>query len=165
MAVKPVLALPEKVLQQVSVPLAAFDSAKGLAEDLVDTMYASPGCVGLAAPQIGVSVRAFCIDVTGHKKAKTCHGLVVLFDPKITSTSGNAVAREGCMSVPHLTGDVPRAESLVITGMSADGEEITFETDAFEARAVQHEVDHLDGLLFLDRVQSAGGIFPRKVYR
>jgi len=69
------------------------------------------------------------------------------------------------MSVPDLTGDVGRAERLTVKGLSPDGEEVAYQVDAFEARAVQHEVDHLDGLLFLDRVQSAAGLFARKVYR
>ena len=166
MAVRPVLRLPERVLKQRAPAVGRIDDAcRALAVDLVDTMRASPACVGLAAPQIGVSVRAFAIDVTGHRKARSCHGEVVLFDPEIVVSSDPVHGREGCMSVPDLTGDVPRATLVVVRGLTVDGGERVLRTDAFEARAVQHEVDHLDGLLFLDRVSSADAVFRRTVYR
>jgi peptide deformylase len=166
MPVRPVLRLPEPVLKRVAEPVERIDdAARALADDLIDTMRASPACVGIAAPQIGVSLRAFVVDVTGHKKAQTCHGEFVLFNPEVLLAHGPLVAREGCMSVPDLTGDVPRATKLVVRGLSADGTERVMQVDAFEARAVQHEIDHLDGLLFLDRVTSADGVFRRKVYR
>jgi peptide deformylase len=136
-----------------------------LAEDLVDTMRASPACVGLAAPQIGVSVRAFVVDVTGHPKARSCHGEFVMFDPRLISVEGAAKAREGCMSVPDLTGDVVRPTSVVVAGRTVAGDELVVATDAFEARAVLHEMDHLDGKLFLDRVSGPSGVFRRKTYR
>ena len=141
------------------------DEERALATDLVDTMRASPACVGLAAPQIGVGVRAFVMDVTGHRKARSCHGLVVLFDPEVLSRSAPEVAREGCMSVPDLTGDVPRAAGIVVRGLAPDGHERVIAADAFEARALQHELDHLDGLLFLDRVVAHDRVFRRRVYR
>jgi peptide deformylase len=110
-------------------------------------------------------VRAFCLDVTGHKKANTVNGLVVLFNPLIVASSGHIAGREGCMSVPNFTGDVGRPARLTVRGLNIDGETVTYESDEFEARAFQHEIDHLDGLLFLDRVESPQGIFARKVYR
>ena len=166
MAVRPVLRLPHAVLKQPAAAIGAIDAgARALADDLVDTMRASPACVGLAAPQIGVSRRAFALDVTGHPKARSCHGLVVLLDPVLLAAEAPAIGREGCMSVPDLTGDVPRATSLVVTGTTPDGDERVIRADAFEARAVLHELDHLDGMLFLDRVTSAGAVFRRKVYR
>src|SRR4051795_7390901 len=104
MAVRPVVRLPEPVLKQVAAPVERIDDdPRSLAEDLVDTMRASPACVGLAAPQIGVSLRAFVVDVTGHRKARSCHGEVVLFNPKVLLARGPVTAREGCMSVPDLT--------------------------------------------------------------
>lgn len=166
MTVRPVVKLPEAVLKQVAAPVAAIDDAlRALAVDLVDTMRASPACVGLAAPQIGVSVRAFALDVTGHRKAQSCHGEFVLFNPEILLAHGPVTAREGCMSVPDLTGDVARATRLVVRGLTPDGADRVLQVDAFEARAVLHEIDHLDGLLFLDRVSSRDSIFRRKVYR
>ncbi len=145
------------------------DLALALANDLVDTMRGSAHSVGVAAPQIGVSLRAFCFDVTGHPKAVSCHGEVVLFNPLVVTnpmaTVVIEVGREGCMSVPDLTGDVARARELVVQGIGPDGEERRLEVDGFEARAVQHELDHLDGVLFLDRVVAADRVFRRRLYR
>jgi peptide deformylase len=128
-------------------------------------MRASPHSVGVAAPQIGVSRRACCVDVTGHAKAVSCHGELVLFDPVVIEASGPEVAREGCMSVPHLTGDVVRSTVLVVRALGMDGEPHEFLVDGFEARVFQHEIDHLDGLLFLDRVVAHDRVFRRRVYR
>jgi peptide deformylase len=166
MPIRPVVRLPEPVLKRAAAPVAEIDDeARALAVDLIDTMRASPACVGLAAPQIGVGLRAFAVNVTGHKKAKSCHGEFVLFNPEVLLAHGPLVAREGCMSVPDLTGDVPRATRLVVRGLTPEGADRVLQVDAFEARAVQHEIDHLDGLLFLDRVTSADAVFKRKVYR
>lgn len=166
MAVRPVLELPDPRLKSVARPVGEIDgAARALAADLVDTMRATVACVGLAAPQIGVDLRAFVVDVTGHRKARSCHGEVVLFDPEVIEAETPVLAREGCLSVPHYTGDVARASRLVVRGMSLEGTERTLEVDAFEARAVLHEIDHLDGLLFLDRVTSHEAVFRRKVYR
>ena len=163
---RPVVCLPEPVLSRPASPVGVIDrAATELAADLVDTMRASPHSVGVAAPQLGVSKRAFCIDVTGHRKARSCHGEVVVFDPVVLRAEGAEVGREGCMSVPDLTGDVRRASWLVLGGTGLDGEPLTIEADAFEARALQHELDHLDGLLFLDRVVADDRIFRRRVYR
>jgi peptide deformylase len=129
-------------------------------------MRASPACVGLAAPQIGVSARAFCMDVTGHRKARSCSGLVVLLNAVIVAHAGSAVTREGCMSLPDFTGNVRRATDVTVRGTTPEGTEQEITADAFEARALQHEIDHLDGLLFLDRVSSlSADLFPRKRYR
>jgi len=165
-AVRPVLRLPHPVLATPAVPVGRIDHrAVALAADLVDTMRASPACVGLAAPQIGVGLRAFVVDVTGHRKVTSCHGTVVLFDPEIVAAAEPEVAREGCMSVPDLTGDVARATRLTIAGTGLDGTRIELVVEGFEARAFQHELDHLDGVLFVDRVAGPHAIFPRKVYR
>jgi peptide deformylase len=144
---------------------AIDDTARALAQDLIDTMRASPACVGIAAPQIGVSRRAFVVDVTGHRKAVSCHGTFVLFDPEIVSADTPVAGREGCMSVPDLTGDVARFTQVTVMGFDVDGARRTLEVDAFEARAVLHELDHLDGLVFLDRVVGPHAVFPRKTYR
>jgi len=166
MAVRPVLALPDPFLHQRCPPVGTVDHrALILAADLVDTMRARPACVGLAAPQIGVGLRAFVVDVTGHRKARSCNGELVLFDPELVSASAPVTAREGCLSIPDLTGDVARATEVVVRGLGVDGAEIVVRADAFEARALLHELDHLDGLLFLDRVTTARSVFHRKVYR
>jgi peptide deformylase len=129
-------------------------------------MFASPSCVGVAAPQIGVSLRAFSVDVTGHKKADSCHGPFVLFNPVLVLARHQELAREGCLSVPDLTGNVARATEVVVRGLTAEGTMTVIEANAFEARALLHELDHLDGLLFLDRVGSVStDVFRRKRYR
>ncbi|HUH06554.1 MAG TPA: peptide deformylase [Egibacteraceae bacterium] len=159
-----VLRLPHPVLKQIAAPLGGPDP--GLAADLVDTMKVSPGCVGLAAPQIGVSARAFCLDVSAHPKGEGSHGLIVLFDPELVHADGSEIRREGCMSVPDLTADVRRALHIVVRGTDADGRERVIEASGFEARALQHELDHLDGMLILDRVASLStDVFRRKVYQ
>ncbi len=166
MAVQPVLLLPHPCLTTVAVPVGNVDEeARVLGQVLVDTMRSRPACVGLAAPQIGVSRRAFVIDVTGHRKAQRCHGEIVLFDPEVVESGVPEPAREGCLSVPDFTGDVARPTFLTVRGLDLDGEVRTLETNAFEARAVLHEIDHLDGVLFLDRVASPQAVFRRKVYR
>ncbi len=166
MAVRPVLELPHPTLKRRSRPVGRVDAAAlAVAADLVDTMRATVACVGLAAPQIGVGIRAFAVDVSGHRKARSCHGELVLFDPEVVTASGPVMAREGCLSVPHLTGDVTRASSVVVRGLTLEGADRVVEVDAFEARAVLHEIDHLDGLLFLDRVSTAEAVFRRRVYR
>ncbi|MFA5566381.1 MAG: peptide deformylase [Acidimicrobiia bacterium] len=164
--IRPVVVLPDHVLSTPAKPVTSFGSATiELANDLLDTMRASSHSVGIAAPQIGVSLRAFALDITGHKKAKSCHGEFVLFNAQIVSGEGREIGREGCMSVPSLTGDVARYTSLVVHGFTPHGQEVEYHCDAFEARAVQHELDHLDGKLFLDRVVAADRVFQRRVYR
>ena len=164
---RPVRRAPDAVLGSVAIAVDPADpDVTALCGDLVATMRASPGCVGLAAPQIGVGVRAFCLDVTGHRKARSCHGLVVMVNPELTGSDELHVAREGCLSVPDLTGDVARPLSVVVRGqLPGTGDVVTIEADAFEARAFCHELDHLDGHLFLDRVAGAHALFARKRYR
>ncbi|HEV3472512.1 MAG TPA: peptide deformylase, partial [Actinomycetota bacterium] len=104
--------------------------------------------------------------VTGHPKTTTCHGLVAMLDPVITSHSGSQIGREGCMSVPDLTANVARASEVVVEGRAPDGSSMVVETNGFEARAFQHEIDHLDGMLILDRVASLStDVFSRQTYR
>jgi peptide deformylase len=164
--VRPVVEAPAEVLSAPGTPVDPTDPGiVALAADLVATMRVAPGCVGLAAPQVGVGVRVFAVDVTGHPRANTCHGTFVLCNAEIVTATRWQKGREGCMSVPHLTGDVKRAGHLVVRGeLPGTGEDVTVTTDAFEARAVQHELDHCAGLLFLDRVPGPNAIFTRKVY-
>ncbi len=136
-----------------------------LAADLVTTMRVSPGCVGLAAPQVGVGAQVFCVDVSGHPKTREHHGCFALCNAEVVEASRNERAREGCMSVPDLTGDVKRATRVVVRGeLPGTGAPVTFSAEAFEARALQHEIDHCRGLLFLDRVAGAHAVHPRKTY-
>ena len=166
MPVREVLEVPDPRLKQVAAQwegTAAQTAA--LAADLIDTMRSFPGCVGLAAPQIGEPWRAIIVDVTGHKKAKSCHGLMVLFNPELLSADGAEVAREGCLSVPDFTANVQRATRIVLSAETTTGTRV-INADAFEARALLHEIDHLDGQLFLDRVTSRQtDVFRRKRYQ
>lgn len=166
MPVRPVVHLPDPVLKRVADPVKEIGPEEhALAADLLDTMAASPACVGVAAPQIGVSLRAFCVDVTGHRKADSCHGPLVLFNPFLILARHLEVAREGCLSVPYLTGNVARATDVVVRGLTPEGRTRVIEANAFEARALLHELDHLDGLLFIDRVGSLGtDVFRRRRY-
>ncbi|WP_213453894.1 peptide deformylase [Rhizomonospora bruguierae] len=136
-----------------------------LAAGLLATMRVSPGCVGLAAPQVGVAAQVFAVDVTGHPKAVTRHGAFVLCNARVVEASRLRLGREGCMSVPDLTGDVKRATKVVVEAvLPGSGAPVRLSTDAFEARAIQHEIDHCAGRLFLDRVTGAHAVYPRKVY-
>ena len=161
-----VVRAPAPVLAQGAPPVdPRSEETAQLCADLVATMRVSPGCVGLAAPQVGRAAQAFCVDVTGHPKARTQSGLIVLLNARVTGSSRNERAREGCMSVPDLTGDVKRATRVTVSGqLPVTGELVDVESDAFEARALQHEIDHCAGLLFLDRVAGAHALHARKVY-
>ncbi len=161
-----VVEAPEPVLSQPGEtvdPTAA--EVVQLAADLLATQEVAPGCVGLAAQQVGVTWRLFSVDVTGHGKTRTCHGAFVLANAEVVAASRREKGREGCLSVPDLTGDVARARRLTVRGqLPVTGEWVEIVTDAFEAVALQHEVDHTDGLLFLDRVAGPGAMHPRRTY-
>lgn len=164
---RPVLRAPDPALSRPTALVDPDDpEVMAVAIDLVETMRASPGCVGLAAPQLGEPVRLFVLDVTGHPKARSCAGLVVLANPVVVAAGELRKGREGCLSVPDFTGDVGRPSTIVVRGMVPGPvpRERVIEADAFEARAFGHELDHLDGLLFLDRVAGAQAVHPRKRY-
>lgn len=166
MAVREVRLYPDPVLKQVAEPVGMPDAdAIRLSDDLLDTMRSQPKCVGIAANQIGVLRRCIVVDVTEHPKADSRHGLLVLFDPQVLFTEGSEVGREGCLSIPDLTANVRRATNAVIRGRQPDGSERVVEANAFEARVLLHEIDHLDGILFLDRVANLEtDVFRRKRY-
>jgi len=164
--VLPVLATPHQVLATrcVEVDPVAPDVIQ-LAADLLATQRVSPGCVGLAANQVGVGWRVFSLNVSQHPKARVHHGEFVVVNPEILEATRNEKGREGCMSVPDFTGDVKRATRLTLKAfLPVTGVEVRIETDAFEARAIQHEVDHLDGFVFIDKVAGAHAIYPRQTY-
>lgn len=165
-SVREVVRAPAAVLSTVgdAVDPTAPETVQ-LAADLVATMRVSPGCVGLAATQVGVGVKVFCVDVSEHPKTREHHGTFVLCNAVVVSGSRNEKAREGCMSVPDFTGDVKRPSRIVVRGqLPGSGEEVELEAEAFEARALQHEIDHCDGLLFLDRAAGAHAVYARKTY-
>jgi peptide deformylase len=156
-SVREVLLHPHPLLTRKAAP-AVPGEVDGVIEDLLDTMRAFGHSVGVAAPQIGESVRVAVVDCTGHEKAPVNHGLLVLVNPVVVAFSGSEVGREGCLSIPELTANVRRATSVTV-----EAEGLTVEAKGFEARALQHEIDHLDGLLFLDRVESLeADVFQRR---
>lgn len=163
MAVLDILQYPDPRLKQASAPVEAFDAAlRAFLADLEQTMRAGPGGVGIAAPQVGRFERIAIVDVSGKPKIRH-HGRLVLINPEILEWEGMAKGREGCLSVPDFTGNVIRAERIRLTARDEQGESREFEMEGFEARAVQHEIDHLDGLLFLDRlVSKRHDLFRRK---
>jgi peptide deformylase len=165
MAVRPILLYPDPILKQVAKPVETSDtSIDQLLQDLVDTMVESGHSVGVAATQIGDLRRAVVVDVSKSKLGKeNNHGLLEMVNPEIIENSGEKVMREGCMSVPDYTGNVTRAEHIVVEFTDREGSERVIEASGFEAVAIQHELDHLDGLLFLDRVSSLKtDLFRRK---
>lgn len=148
--------------------MVAFDRGISvLIEDLVDTMRAGPGSVGVAAPQIGVTLRVCVVDVSNSRLGRDCnHGLLALVNPEIITREGANIMREGCMSVPDYTGDVERSTLITVRFLDQAGNSREITAIGFEAVAIQHEMDHLDGILFLDRIASLKtGLFRRKTYK
>jgi peptide deformylase len=167
MAVREILRFPHPVLKETASPLGTGDASliEQLAADLLDTMHVHTGCVGIAAPQLGELARMIVVDVSAHPKATTSNGELVLVNPNVVRADGAEVAREGCLSIPDLTANVRRATSIAVEALAPDGREVMVEAQGFEARCLLHELDHLDGILFLDRVDSlARDVFRRKQY-
>jgi peptide deformylase len=130
------------------VPVPLREPLDELIRDMFDTMEAEKG-IGLAAPQIGVSQRIMVLRVPRRGEPPT---ELVLLNPVFRETSGSEVAEEGCLSIPGVTDDVKRAWRVVVTGVTEKGEPVDLEADDLLARALQHEMDHLDGIFFVDRL-------------
>ena len=131
-----------------------------MAEDMAETMYAAPG-VGLAAPQVGVSERLIVLDVRNREGTKR---LITLINPVIIEAEGRVVEEEGCLSLPGITENVPRAERVLVKGHDLDEREQEIEAEGILAVALQHEIDHLEGILFIDRISRLKrGIIQRKM--
>lgn len=167
MPIQTILRYPHPVLKKVCKRVEIIDDAiHTLVTDLFDTMHAGPGSVGVAAPQIGVTLRVCVVDVSASRHGRdNNHGRLCMINPEIVSGRGVAVMREGCMSVPDYTGDVERATEITVKFRDLDGNAQEVVATGFEAVAIQHEMDHLDGILFLDRIMSIKtGLFRRKNY-
>lgn len=166
MTVLPIWVFPDPLLKSVTRPVERITPAvQQLIEGLIETMRHHPRCVGLAAPQIGSNVRVAVFDVSRHPKAKRSSGLVVLVNPQIIAHEGTTIQREGCLSIPDFTANVRRAVRLQLQAWNASGRQFIRWFDAFEAIVAQHEIDHLDGNLFLDRVANLKtDVFRRKTY-
>jgi len=165
-AVLPILSYPDERLKQVSRAVEQVDDAlREMIRDLEQTMRAGPGGVGIAAPQVGIFQRIVIVDISTKSKHPS-HGRLVLINPEILHWDGMAVGREGCLSVPDFTGNVIRAERISLTALDEQGVAQEYACEGYEARAIQHEIDHLDGMLFLDRLVSRRkDLFERKVYK
>jgi peptide deformylase len=164
-AVRSIIQYPDPLLKTVCAPVAEADAdLDALVLVLIDTMVEAGHSVGVAAPQIGVCNRVAVVDVSKRKMGReNNHGLLVMINPHIVEQEGRETLREGCMSVPDYTGNVTRAENIVLQFRDREGREKVIRASGFEAVAIQHELDHLDGLLFLDRVSSVKtDVFRRK---
>lgn len=162
-----ILTIPDDRLKQISEPVTSFDAVlRSFAKDLELARQLSPGAVGIAAPQVGCFQRIAIVDCSVTRKPVPNHGNLLLINPEITHWEGYEIGREGCLSVPDYTGNVIRATNIKLRTYDFNGEAHEYEMEGYEARAVQHEIDHLDGTLFLDRVVSRRtDLFKRKVYR
>lgn len=162
-----ILTIPDERLKQVSEEVTRFDAQlREFAQRLELTRQHGPGAVGIAAPQVGHFQRVAIVDCSATRKPVPNHGNLLLVNPEISHWDGYEIGREGCLSVPDYTGNVIRATQIRLKAQDAQGEEHEYEMEGYEARAAQHEIDHLDGILFIDRVVSRRtDLFKRKVYR
>jgi peptide deformylase len=165
MAILKILEYPDLRLKQVSEPVTKFDvELRSFIADLDETMQAGPGAVGIAAPQVGRFQQIIIVDCSAKPKIRQ-HGHLVLINPEIETQEGSVVGREGCLSVPEFTANVKRSKFITLKARDTFGKEQTFSMERYEARAVQHEMDHLQGLLFLDRLVSRRDLFRREIQK
>lgn len=165
MAVRDLLVYPHPLLKTACRPVAPDDEqVDSLVQDLLDTMLDAGHSVGVAAPQIGDQRRVVVVDVSHSKLGRDeNHGQLVMINPRIIEQAGEKISREGCMSVPDYTGNVLRAASIMVQFTDREGCSRVIRANGFEAIAIQHEIDHLDGMLFLDRISSLKtDLFRRK---
>ncbi|MDH4231308.1 MAG: peptide deformylase [Nitrospirota bacterium] len=159
MAILEIRKYPEKVLKQKALPVAAFDQElQVLIDDMIETMYAAPG-VGLAAPQVGESKRLAVIDISTKDEKVP---LLVLINPVIVESEGSIEFEEGCLSIPEYTANVKRAEKVLVRAQNREGESIEIEGADLLAIALQHEIDHLEGILLIDRISPIKREFFKK---
>lgn len=150
---------PDEVLRRKSILVEKIDdNIKKLLDDMAETMYEAPG-IGLAAPQVGVNKRVVVIDITGPEERS---GLLKIINPEIISMEGECEGEEGCLSIPQEYADVKRAEKITVKFLNEDGKEQILEADGLLSRAFQHEIDHLDGILFIDRISPLKREFIKK---
>jgi peptide deformylase len=162
----PVLQIPNPLLKtRAHLVEADTPGLQPFIDDMVETMYSHPRCVGLAAMQVGKPWRVIVVDASRLDKPGSRHGRVILLNPYLFGRSGRVLLREGCLSVPDYTGNVFRAVAVEVHGKDRAGNAVQIKADGFEAEVFQHELDHLDGKLFLDCVASLEtDVFRRKKY-
>jgi len=162
MAILEIRKYPEKVLKQKALPVTSFDQdLQALIDNMIETMYAAPG-VGLAAPQVGQPKRLAVIDISTREDK---FPLLVIVNPVIVSAEGEVEFEEGCLSLPEYTALVKRAEQVVVKAQDRDGKAIEIEGTDLLAIALQHEIDHLDGILLIDRISPIKREFFKKRYK
>jgi len=163
-AIREIRKYPDPVLRAKTEQVRTFDaSLQRLIEDMVETMHAAPG-VGLAANQVGVSLQLAVIDVSGREEKEPRRAPVVLINPEVLALEGSVVAEEGCLSIPEYFADVKRAARLKVRALDRSGKPFEVEADGLLAKALQHEIDHLNGILFVDRLSPLKkSIFRRRL--
>lgn len=148
--IRPIVKYGDPVLTRRAEPVGDITpEIQTLIDDMIETMYAAPG-IGLAAPQIGVSLRLCVIDITGGRRGGE---VITLINPEFVERTGMQLEEEGCLSVPGHNATVARPERAVVTGLNREGQPVTIDGTGLLARALQHELDHLDGTLFVDRLR------------
>ena len=148
--IRPILRYGERPLHETAADVTTFDDTlQRLIDDMIETMYAAPG-IGLAATQIGVPLRVFVVDVSVGRNAAD---LIVMVNPAFVARDGTQLEEEGCLSAPGFNATVLRPKHVVVKGLTRQGEEQTVEGTDLLARAFQHEMDHLDGVVFIDRLR------------
>jgi peptide deformylase len=164
MAIREIKKYPDPVLRKKTTAVGAIDDDLcRLIDDMVETMHAAPG-VGLAANQVGVPLQVAVIDIGSHEEEEKKHPLIVLINPEIVSQEGAVVAEEGCLSVPDFTEKVKRAARVKVRAKDRAGKTFELDADGLMAKALQHEIDHLNGVLFIDRLSPIKkSIFRRKL--
>ena len=147
MAVVPIRVLPDPILRQRSKRVRAVDgSIKKLIDNMLETMHAAPGA-GLAAPQVGIPLRVIVIGIPEQED-------IALINPQIVRRTGERVVNEGCLSIPGYVGEIKRAVSVTVKGRDQNGKEIRIKADELLAQALEHEIDHINGVLYIDHMES-----------
>ena len=161
--IRPILRYGERPLHETAANVAAFDdSLQRLIDDMIETMYAAPG-IGLAATQVGVPLRVFVIDLS---VGRDRNGLIVMVNPSFVEREGTQLEEEGCLSAPGFNATVVRPQRAVVKGLDRDGGEQTIAGEGLLARAFQHEMDHLDGIVFIDRLRGIKrDLIVRKIHK
>ena len=150
MAVLPIRTLPDPVLRHKTKRVSTIDkSVKKLIADMRETLHAEPGRVGLAAPQVGVSLRVTVICLPGEGEKD-----VILVNPEVVRRKGERLISEGCLSIPGYVGDVLRAESVTVKGLDLAGKPVRIKAEELLSQALEHEIDHLNGVLYIDRMEN-----------
>ena len=148
MAVLSIFTLPDPILKQKAKRVRSIDSSiKKLIADMLDTLHAAPGRAGLAAPQIGVSLRVAVIGIPDEDD-------IVIINPEIVKKSGERLVDEGCLSIPGYFGEIQRAESVTVKGLNQDGKKIRIKGEGLLAQALEHEIDHLNGIIYIDHMEN-----------